>query len=137
MAEFTDCFEDLFDIAQADAVDMITAEDKDFLDAQQEKGHIRTMSSVDTVLIRKEQKHQEKFAKEQEHQMRSNAEADQLHEQVILDSGSSSADEEADTSYQYPDSSRKSPPRTKQSRQTRHVPISVSILQPPLIITRY
>ena len=55
--EFADCFDDLFDIAHSDALGMLKIEeDKAFLLAQRQKGRVGAMSSVDTVLLRKEKK---------------------------------------------------------------------------------
>jgi hypothetical protein len=86
-AELVSCLDDLFDIAHANAMNMMTIEeDKAFLLAQREKGRRGAMSSVDNVLAKKEQKRTEKLAKEQERRLKSLTEADQLRQQVILES---------------------------------------------------
>ena len=56
---FKDILSDLFDIAHADALELIKiAEDREFLLAQREKGRCRSMGPVDTTLAKKEQSRQ-------------------------------------------------------------------------------
>lgn len=61
---FKDCFEDLFDIAHAEVLSVITIdEDRQFLIAQGEKSWSGSMTSVDKVWGRKEKVRQENKGK--------------------------------------------------------------------------
>jgi hypothetical protein len=98
--EFTDCFDDLFDIAHSDALGMLKIdEDKAFLLSQRQKGRIGAMSSVDTVLSRKEEKRYEKVSKEQERLERSISKAENLDKEVAMLEDSSSTSDDDDDSY--------------------------------------
>lgn len=115
--EFISCFDDLFDIAHADALNTILIEeDKAFLMAQREKGRRGAMSSVDTVLAKKEKKRAEKLIKEQERRKKSFSEADRLRQQVILESSTSSDTDVTDNQPPCTSSSISSPPPTKRGR---------------------
>lgn len=92
---FKESLDDLFDIAHANALDIITIqEDKEFLLAQREKGRRGSMSSVDTVLLRKEKKKlkiEKTLLKRKESAI---AEANASSEKIELVSSNSSSEEE-------------------------------------------
>lgn len=84
--KFKHCFEDLFDIAHSNALDMIIIdEDKAFLVAQREKGRTGSMSSsVDNVLAKKERKQSERLAKEENRRLKSASEIELLNRNLML-----------------------------------------------------
>jgi len=87
--------EDLFDIAHADALELMTIqEDKDFLIAQREKGRRGQMGAVDTALHKRQIESLKR--KEAFERRKAREEADKIsrEEQVILTSSSSEAEEE-------------------------------------------
>lgn len=126
--QFTELFDDLFDIAHGEAMSMIKIdEDKEFLIAQREKGRRGGMSSVDTVLAKKETKQHQKLIKEQERRYKSASEQDSLQEQVSIDCSSSSSsddDTDKDVSYHLASgvTSSELPPAAKRGRQTIMTP---------------
>ncbi|EFN86450.1 hypothetical protein EAI_00065, partial [Harpegnathos saltator] len=62
--EFVSKFNDLFDIAHASALDMITIEeDKQFLISQRQKGRPGYMGGIDFKYTRKEKRREEREAK--------------------------------------------------------------------------
>ena len=70
-AAFTDTFNDLFDIAHQNALDMIKIhEDKEFLLLQRNKGRKGSMSTVDAKLAGKEARSAERLLKEAERRER-------------------------------------------------------------------
>ena len=62
--EFEDSLGDLFDIAHANATNMIKIEDRKFLFAQRQKGRIGSMLGVDKKLAAIEQRKSERVAKD-------------------------------------------------------------------------
>ena len=63
--EFTECLDDLFDVAHSDALHMIKIdEDRKFLVAQREKGRSGTIGSVDRKLYQKEKRQDVRLKKE-------------------------------------------------------------------------
>lgn len=91
--------EELFDIAHADALELMTIqEDKDFLIAQREKGRRGQMGAIDTALHKRQTeslKRQEAFERR-----KTREEADKMSrkEQVVLTSSSSEAEEDTSAS---------------------------------------
>ena len=60
-AKFVDVLDDLFDVAQADALQLIkTDEDREFLIAQREKGKRGCLRSIDMKLTRHEKRRQKR-----------------------------------------------------------------------------
>jgi len=120
--EFSGCFEDLFDIAHASALEMIKiGEDKAFLLAQRERGRRGVMTSVDNVLAKKESKLQEKLLKDQHRRQKAAQAAERVATKVLFDSSSSSGGEECDAEYSLSscsveESSPATPSRPKRGR---------------------
>ena len=86
-SEFSDKFEDLFDIAHANALSMIAnKEDKNFLIAQREKGRCGTMSSLDKMLAAKQKQNREKDDKARKCKLAAEEDEVRCKEMVILDS---------------------------------------------------
>lgn len=87
--QFTESFHDLFDIAHAAALTMIKLpEDREFLQAQREKGRRGSMGSVDMVLARKEERHRKRLL---EKEKRKAKETERRQEGAMnVESGSSS-----------------------------------------------
>jgi len=78
-AEFIDSLEDLFDVAHADALNMITIpEDREFLLGQREKGRRGVMGPVDEVLAARERRSKEAVEKEQKRRLKAKAYAEQM-----------------------------------------------------------
>lgn len=95
--DFKNIFDDLFDIAHADALTMIQIEeDRQFLLAQREKGRRGAMAAVDKSTTMKEQKQQEKLKLERKRRFTAEKKAEELNTSVNLASSSSSAEESAE-----------------------------------------
>jgi len=95
--EFMQRFNDLFDIAHADALTLITIpEDKAFLVAQREKGRPGSMASVDMVHSRREQRVQKRSEAEYERFQRSQVDIETSTSQAAPDSDSSSVSSTAE-----------------------------------------
>ena len=105
--QFTMGLDDLFDIAHANALSMMTIqEDKDFLVAQREKGRKGSMAGIDMKLVAKEKRLEKSQAKAERLRLRLEAEAKIANETVVLLSSStsteSSEDEKPGTSQDIP-----------------------------------
>lgn len=73
--DFKDCLDDLFDIAHADALEMITIEqDKQFLLKQREKGRPGSMAGIDQKLRQKEQRKMNRMEAEEHRKKKFQAE---------------------------------------------------------------
>ncbi|XP_076279088.1 uncharacterized protein LOC143208527 isoform X1 [Lasioglossum baleicum] len=93
--EFIDSLEDLFDIAHANALEMISVEeDKIFLLQQREKRRIGSMASIDRKLVEKEERQAER--KEQQEMRWQRAQESSINDSVQLESTSTSSDEETE-----------------------------------------
>lgn len=117
---FTATFDDLFDVAHADALVLMKIEkDRQFLLAQREKERRGSMMSVDRVLLHKERKHRERIEKEKKRRLAAAKQAEKLEIVGCLDS--SSTDNEEDTIDEYEPvagpSSATSPTRQKRGRK--------------------
>lgn len=113
--KFMETMDDLFDIAHADALSMIKIEeDRKFLLSQREKGRSGSMTSVDTVLHRKERKTEERIALQQKRKEVAACTSASLQKNARLASSSSSETEdevEASPSFTTP-----SPPKRARKR---------------------
>jgi hypothetical protein len=86
-AEFIDKMEDLFDIAHADALEIIKIpDDRDFLLAQREKGRRGIMGSVDKVLDAKVKRAKKRAVTEEKRRLKAHAEKDMANEGAGLTS---------------------------------------------------
>lgn len=95
---FTSDFNDLFDIAHADALNLIKIpEDQEFLLAQREKGRHGSMISKDKVLEANEKAQEIKKAKEQLRKKKSEACVAILDKNIVLESSSSDFSAEEDS----------------------------------------
>jgi len=93
--QFTECFNDLFDIAHANAMDLMNIqEDKDFLMAQRKKGRQGAMSSVDNVHLKKTKNLEARKSKHKQFCQKARQEAESLKETVALESSSDSSAEQ-------------------------------------------
>lgn len=101
-ATFTEIIAGLFDIAHANAIELIDAEnyskeekekDKLFLELQRQKGQPGCMLGVDKVVLLQQQKQKEKQYKLQSQRHRSEQEKSILSESVVLESSSSNNSE--------------------------------------------
>ena len=93
---FKECLDNLFDVAHAQALHMITnEEDKKFLLAQREKGRRCCMAELDVTTIRKVKRHQVAQEKNIKRRRRAEKEASRLNAIVSLvhSSGSSAEDD--------------------------------------------
>jgi len=87
---FSEMMEQLFDIAHANAMELIeNKEDKLFLELQRKKGRPGCMMGVDQMLLQQQQKKKEKDQKIQKRRQRFEMEKDALSAKVVLDSSSS------------------------------------------------
>lgn len=94
-AEFIEKLDDLFDIAHADAIAMISiTEDRDFLLSQRQKGRPGSIGAVDMVETRRRQRAHNKKEIELRRKKRSQEELAVCKSQVVLDIDSSSSDAE-------------------------------------------
>ena len=96
---FVSEFDNLFDVAHANALNMMTiAEDKDFLTAQREKGRRGSMSGVDNALFVKEEKtdgtRQKKMTKIRRRMDKAQA-AEHARVELASSTGSDSADDQS------------------------------------------
>ena len=82
-SEFSDKFEDLFDIAHANAMSMIANKDKNSLIAQREKGRRETMSSLDKMLAAKQKQKKEKDDKARKRKLAAEEDEVRCKEMVI------------------------------------------------------
>ena len=97
-SDFLGKFEDLFDIAHAKALSMISnEEDKNFLIAQHEKGRCGAMSSLDRVLLKKHKHQKQKKEKIRKCKLAAEEDAVKCKEMVLLDSSTDSSAAENDT----------------------------------------
>jgi hypothetical protein len=118
-------FEDLFDIAHANALNMITIqEDRDFLLAQREKGRRGTMAGVDIKLDQKEKRKAKKMAQQEAraHREQKAQEASTSKVATDLQTSNSSSNSESSQSTdevewnKYGQASGGTPPCKKQKR---------------------
>lgn len=94
---FTDCLEDLFDIAHADALNMITIdEDKQFLMAQREKGRRGCMYKIDGVLLKKNKMVKERFEKQRKRRLTEEKAAEEAKWMAVLEDSSTNDDSATD-----------------------------------------
>ena len=94
-AEFISRLDDLFDIAHANALSMMTVvEDKEFLLAQREKGRRGSMAGVDVKLAAKEKRSADKREQMLARQQQMEDLQKRQSETAVLISSSSSSDEE-------------------------------------------
>ena len=95
--KFKQSLDDLFDVAHANALSMITIEkDKQFLMAQLEKGRQRCMGDIDANLVKKQKKKQVDLFKHRERQQKADEEAEATNLQIILEDSCSSATDDED-----------------------------------------
>lgn len=96
--EFKIAMKNLFDVAHANAMSLISIqEDKDFLKAQREPGRRGSMGAMDTKLAATEARSQQREQELKRRRQKHTAEAEASTSQVILE-GSSSSTEEDDSS---------------------------------------
>ena len=95
-------------------------EDRAFLLSQRQKGRIGAMSSVDTVLSRKEKKRYEKSSKEQERRETAISKAESRDKEVVMLEDSSSTSDDDDESKDTGNTLKSSPvsPPVKRGRRT-------------------
>lgn len=90
--EFTDTFENLFDIAHVNALNLMKIkEDKDFLIAQREKGRRGAMSSLDKVLLERQKRKEETLEKLKKRKLSVEEEDKKYQALVVLESSSTSS----------------------------------------------
>jgi hypothetical protein len=95
--EWKEGLKELFDIAHANALEIITIpEDKEFLVAQREKGRRGKMGAVDTALVKKQAEVQKRQNDLERRKAREEADKISRQEQVVLTSSSSEAEGTAD-----------------------------------------
>ena len=96
---FVACLDDLFDIAYAKALSIITIpEDREFLLSQRQKGRPGSIGSVDKVHELQRQKAQQRADRELKRRHKSNQDMETLASQVVLTTDSdSSLGEETET----------------------------------------
>ena len=93
--KFKQSLDDLFDVAHANAPNMMTIEeDKQFLMAQREKGRQRCMGGVDANLVKKQKKNQVDLVKHKERKEKADEEAEASNMLIILEDSSSSTTED-------------------------------------------
>lgn len=101
--EFVDRLDDLFDIAHADAMKIITIqEDKEFLLAQREKGRRGNLAQVDKVLFLKENKIAKRKELITKSANREKKECEDMRERVSLAESESDADNSSDDDNDVP-----------------------------------
>jgi len=92
---FKECLDDLFDIAHAQALTMITnEEDKEFLLAQREKGRRGCMAELDVTAVRKLKRRQIALDKSTKRRRRAEEEASQSSAVAYLEDSSCSSTED-------------------------------------------
>ncbi len=117
-SDFLDRFEALFDIAPANALNMIVnQEDNNFLMAQREKGQRGTMSSLDKVLLRKQKHQKENNEKARKRKLAAEDDAIKCKEIVVLESSTDTSAAESDASQCEPDHSASSNLSVKRRRR--------------------
>jgi hypothetical protein len=119
--QFTENLQDLFDIAHAEALTMIKLpEDREFLQAQREKGRRGSMGPVDMVLARKEEKYRKRLL---EKETRKAKEAERMQQTAMNVEFSSSSGGDTETSSDADDDCDppQSPSQPKRSRPTNVV----------------
>ena len=90
--KFKQSLDDLFDVAHANALSMMTIEeDKQFLMAQREKGRQGCMGGIDANLVKKQKKKQVDLLKHRERQQKADEEAEASNVKIILEDSCSSA----------------------------------------------
>ena len=96
--KFRDKFDDLFDIAHAEAMTRITIEeDRQFLIGQREKGRRGTMAGLDLVLAAKEERAKQRVQSQKRRQDKANEEPGPSSNVAVLTSSSTStSDDEPD-----------------------------------------
>jgi len=120
-SEFLTTIEELFDIAHANAMELISnPEDKLFLESQRQKGRSGCMSGVDTVLLLQQKKHKEKEEKMQRRKHRSELEKNVLLEKAVLESSTESESDDIQSETEdhdpVPGTSTAPPPRKRGRR---------------------
>ncbi len=119
--QFTESLPNLFDIAHAEALTMITLpEDRAFLLAQREKGRRGSMGPVDMVLAQKEERHRKRQLQKEAQRVK---EADRVQKSAT-DVQNSSSESEAETTSDTGDDS--SPPQTPSEPKRRRPTAVVS-----------
>jgi hypothetical protein len=95
--DFIDNLEDLFDVAHANALNMITIPaDRDFLTAQRQKGRVGVMGPVDRALAARERRAKEAADREQKKRLKAKTQVEQMAIAII--SFSTSEDDTDDES---------------------------------------
>lgn len=96
--KFCDKFDDLFDIAHAEAMTKITIEeDRQFLIGQRERGRRGTMAGLDLVLAAKEERARQRVQSQKRRQDKANKQpGPSLNVAVLTSSSTSSNDDESD-----------------------------------------
>lgn len=117
-SEFLTTIEELFDIAHANAVELIShTEDKLFMESQRQKGRPGCMSGVDKVLLLQQQKQKEKEETLQRRKHRSELDKSVLLEKALFESSTESDSDdiqsETEDSDPVPSTSTEPPPRKR------------------------
>lgn len=95
-AQFCDVLEDLFDIAHADALELVKiSEDREFLIAQREKGRRGCMAGVDVALHKMENRRVKREQEQRERLLHSQSEKEITSEVAVLTSTDSDSEVEA------------------------------------------
>ena len=90
--EFVERLDDLFDIAHADALTLITIpEDKEFLLSQRQKGRPGSIGAIDMVQVRRNQRTEDRFNADEMRRKRARQEMEASTSQATLASDSSSS----------------------------------------------
>lgn len=138
-AKFSEMLQELFDIAHADAMNLITTdEDKLFLQSQRQKGRPGCMMGVDTVLLLQQQQRKERDEKLQKRRERSEREKKALSETLPFDtdsdsscghnsSSSSELDDESDIVPSTSTASSHCPPRKRGRQQVISAPLAAML----------
>lgn len=93
--KFREKFDDLFDIAHAEAMTRITIEeDRQFLIAQREKGRRGTMAGIDLVLTAKEERARQRVQRQKRRRDQANEEPGPSSSVAVLASSSSSSSDD-------------------------------------------
>ena len=93
--KFREKFDDLFDIARAEAMTGLTIkEDRQFLIAQREKGRRGTMAGLDLVLTAKEEKARQRVQNQKRRRDQANEEPGPSSSVAVLSSSSSSSSDD-------------------------------------------
>lgn len=102
-AQFLATIEELFDIAHANAMGLIEIEeDKLFLESQRKEARPGCMVGVDTVLLQRQKKHNEKKQKFDSRRNRSQRDKDTLFEKAVLESSTDSEESSPEEEDQDP-----------------------------------